>query len=337
MKKSILPVIPVLILIFLLMHPAQSFEGAKSGLLLWFNVVLPTLLPFMLCSSLLVAWGGVPLITRPFSPLFRLLHLSDGGSYALMAGLLCGYPMGAKTTADFLREGKITANEGKRLLAIAGCPSPMFVAGYIHSHLDGAVPFLSVAVSLYIPVILLGFLVQVFYRDRKKKPKKSAAVYCTEGRSAASLPAGTSAGTSANRSAGTSMEVSADVPPAKSQPFDEIMMSSLEIMVKIGGYIMLYSILARFICGSGLIPEPVKPLLTGFVEMTTGIDNVSRSLSGLPAALVILFSAAFGGLSGVSQTNTVIKNAGLSIRHYVLWKLVHASLACFILILLSSL
>lgn len=315
MKKSILPVIPVLILIFLLMHPAQSFEGAKSGLLLWFNVVLPTLLPFMMCSSLLVSLGGVPLITRPFSPLFRLLHLSDDGSYALMAGLLCGYPMGAKTTADFLREGKITANEGKRLLAIAGCPSPMFVAGYIHSHLDGAVPFLFVAVSLYIPVILLGFLVQVFYR------------------STAPLPAGQSMGASA----GVSMGAAADASSAKSQPFDEIMMSSLEIMVKIGGYIMLYSILARFICGSGLIPEPVKPLLTGFVEMTTGIDNVSRSLSGLPAALVILFSAAFGGLSGVSQTNTVIKNAGLSIRHYVLWKLVHASFACFILILLSSL
>ena len=77
MKKSILPVIPVLILILLLMRPALAFDGAKSGLLLWFNVVLPTLLPFMLCSSLLVAWGGVPLITRPFAPLFRLLGLSD--------------------------------------------------------------------------------------------------------------------------------------------------------------------------------------------------------------------------------------------------------------------
>lgn len=342
MKKSILPVIPVLILIFLLMHPAQSFEGAKSGLLLWFNVVLPTLLPFMLCSSLLVAWGGVPLITRPFSPLFKLLHLSDGGSYALMAGLLCGYPMGAKTTADFLREGKIKANEGKRLLAIAGCPSPMFVAGYVRSHLDGTVPFFLVAFSLYIPVILLGFLVQVFYRDKKKGRNETSVIYSVKVRHMASRPAGIPAGaaedrTAADRTVGASMGTPADVPPAKSQPFDEIMMSSLEIMVKIGGYIMLYSILARFICGSGLIPEPVKPLLTGFVEMTTGIDNVSRSLSGLPAALVILFSAAFGGLSGVSQTNTVIKNAGLSIRHYVLWKLVHASFACFILILLSSL
>ena len=305
MKKSILPVIPVLILILLLMRPALAFDGAKSGLLLWFNVVLPTLLPFMLCSSLLVAWGGVPLITRPFAPLFRLLGLSDKGSYALMSGLLCGYPMGAKTTADFVRDGSISSNEGKRLLAIAGCPSPMFVAGYIHFHLDGTVPFLFIAAAVYLPVIINGFLVQLFYRERKKALPSPLQVTCN------AAPDG--------------------------RLFDEIMMASLEIMVKIGGYIMLYSILAGFICESSILPESVKPLLTGFVEMTTGIDAVSRTMSGLPAALAILFSAVFGGLSGVSQTNTVIKNAGLSIRHYVLWKLLHAALSCTILILLSSL
>ena len=222
-----------------------------------------------------------------------------------MSGLLCGYPMGAKTTADFVRDGSISSNEGKRLLAIAGCPSPMFVAGYIHFHLDGTVPFLFIAAAVYLPVIINGFLVQLFYRERKKALPSPLPVTCN------AAPDG--------------------------RPFDEIMMASLEIMVKIGGYIMLYSILAGFICESSILPESVKPLLTGFVEMTTGIDAVSRTMSGLPAALAILFSAVFGGLSGVSQTNTVIKNAGLSIRHYVLWKLLHAALSCTILILLSSL
>lgn len=310
MKKSILPVIPVLILILLLLFPSLSFEGAKSGLLLWFNVVLPTLLPFMLCSSLLVAWGGVPVMIRPFKPLFKLFSLSDKGSYALMAGMLCGYPMGAKTTADFIREGSITGREGKRLLAMAGCPSPMFVAGYIHSNLDGSVPFLSVVASVYIPVILIGLLARMIYGISEQERGERC-------RTAAS-PCGRK------------------LSPSEKQPFDEIMMSSLEIMVKIGGYIMLYSILARFICEAPMIPPQMKPLLTGFVEMTTGIDAVSRTMSGLPAALVILFSASFGGLSGVSQTNTVIKNAGLSIRHYILWKLLHGSLSCMLLILLSS-
>mgnify|MGYP007081478658 CR=1 FL=1 len=306
MKKSIGGVLSVLCLLMLLFNPGLALEGARQGLVLWGNVVLPTLLPFMICSGVIVAMDAIHILTGPFKPILSgILSLSDQGSFCLMSGLLCGYPMGAKTTADFVRDGSISGNEGKRLLAIAGCPSPMFVSGYIHSHLDGTVPFLFIAAAVYLPVIINGFLVQLFYRERKKALPSPLPVTCN------AAPDG--------------------------RPFDEIMMASLEIMVKIGGYIMLYSILAGFICESSVLPESVKPLLTGFVEMTTGIDAVSRTMSGLPAALAILFSAVFGGLSGVSQTNTVIKNAGLSIRHYVLWKLLHAALSCTILILLSSL
>ena len=306
MKKSIGGVLSVLCLLMLLFNPGLALEGARQGLVLWGNVVLPTLLPFIICSGVIVAMDAIHILTGPFKPILSgILSLSDQGSFCLMSGLLCGYPMGAKTTADFVRDGSISSNEGKRLLAIAGCPSPMFVAGYIHSHLDGTVPFLFIAAAVYLPVIINGFLVQLFYRERKKALPSPLPVTCN------AAPDG--------------------------RPFDEIMMASLEIMVKIGGYIMLYSILAGFICESSILPESVKPLLTGFVEMTTGIDAVSRTMSGLPAALAILFSAVFGGLSGVSQTNTVIKNAGLSIRHYVLWKLLHAALSCTILILLSSL
>ena len=306
MKKSIGGVLSVLCLLMLLFNPGLALEGARQGLVLWGNVVLPTLLPFMICSGVIVAMDAIHILTGPFNPILSgILSLSDQGSFCLMSGLLCGYPMGAKTTADFVRDGSISGNEGKRLLAIAGCPSPIFVAGYIHSHLDGTVPFLFIAAAVYLPVIINGFLVQLFYRERKKALPSPLPVTCN------AAPDG--------------------------RPFDEIMMASLEIMVKIGGYIMLYSILAGFICESSVLPESVKPLLTGFVEMTTGIDAVSRTMSGLPAALAILFSAVFGGLSGVSQTNTVIKNAGLSIRHYVLWKLLHAALSCTILILLSSL
>ena len=78
----------------LLFCPSLALKGARSGLLLWFHTVLPTLLPFMLCSSAIVAFGAVPAITCPLAPLFSRLSLSENGSYALMAGILCGYPMG---------------------------------------------------------------------------------------------------------------------------------------------------------------------------------------------------------------------------------------------------
>ncbi|MFR2407963.1 MAG: hypothetical protein ACLS70_02260 [[Clostridium] symbiosum] len=167
MKKSILPVIPVLILILLLMRPALAFDGAKSGLLLWFNVVLPTLLPFMLCSSLLVAWGGVPLITRPFAPLFRLLGLSDKGSYALMSGLDAVIPWAQKqlpilsVTAAYQATREKTSGHSRL--------SQPHVRRRLHTFSPGrygSFPFIAAAV--YLPVIINGFLVQLFYRERKK-------------------------------------------------------------------------------------------------------------------------------------------------------------------------
>lgn len=331
MKKSILPAVPVLTLILLLSHPAVSFDGAKSGLLLWFNVVLPTLLPFMLCSSLLVAWGGVPLLVRPFYPLLRLLGLSREGSYALIAGLLCGYPMGAKTTADFLRERSITPQEGKLLLAVCGCPSPMFVAGYIRSHLNPAVPAPAVVAALYLPLLLIAVLAAVFYRTRRLPGGRCAGNPPLQGNSASRLEEPAPDGPAAVPPPGVSLKTGSKT------NFDEILMNALEIMVKIGGYIMLYSILAAFLSSAAWMPDQLKPLFLGLVEMTTGIEAISRMMTGWPAAAAIAASAAFGGLSGVSQTNTVIKNAGLSIRHYILWKLIHASLTYATLILLSSL
>lgn len=322
MKKSILPILPILTLILLLTHPALSFTGAKNGLLLWWSVVLPTLLPFMLCSSLLVAWGGVPLLVKPFAPLLRCFGLSPEGSYALIAGLLCGYPMGAKTTADFLRGGFIRNEEGRILLAAAGWPSPMFLAGYIAPRLAPEIPLWKAALALYLPLPFLLLTAGGICRLQNRPVKWAAA-----------------RGDGKNAGAGRAGQNHAAPAPA---PFDEILMNALEIMVKIGGFLMIYSILAAFISSSGRIPARIKPFLSGIVEMTTGIDAIARSMSG-PASLsgraacaAMLACAAFGGLSGVSQTNTVIKNAGLSIRHYVLWKLLHAALAAAILLIITA-
>lgn len=302
MKKSILPIFPIMIMIMLLLFPGISFSGAKNGLILWFNIVLPTLLPFMLCSGLIVAWGGVGILTRPLSPLFRLFRLSEAGGYTWICGMLCGYPMGAKTAADFVKSKRITLTEGKRLLAMSGCPSPMFLTGYVRSSLPCQIPLLPLIAAMYLPILLIAALSFFLYKE----------------------PAGDSIAPAISNN-GCSL-----------RSFDEQLMDSFEIMVKIGGYIMMFSILALFADRIFPVTFTLKPLLLGFIEMTTGIMAISNSsMTAIPAVAAIMASAAFGGLSGLFQTNTVIKNAGLSIRHYVLWKLLHAVLTGMILILLS--
>ena len=90
--------IPILILGLLLSFPSLSIRGALNGLLLWFHVVLPTLAPFLICTQMITALGGIELIMRPFGPLLQnLFHLSLSGSYILLCGLLCGYPLDRKS------------------------------------------------------------------------------------------------------------------------------------------------------------------------------------------------------------------------------------------------
>ena len=297
-------------MLLLLCFPALSLEGARKGLLLWYNTVLPTLLPFMIFSGLLIGMEAVPVLITPFSPLLkRGLGLSDAGAFVLLTGMLCGYPMGAKNCSDLLDRKDLSLPEARTLLAVSNFPSPMFLAGYMMTQTvqaaAGVPVFLwQMAVSIYLPALPIFFLASWLYGFRRRKdPGKLQTADCRHSKTISGV-------------------------------LDEAMSSSAETMVKIGMYLMLFSILARFIT---LLPIPgdlLPVIFASAAEMTTGMDLASRTLSGLPALLVITGAGAFGGFSGVFQVNSVLKNAGLSIRHYVLWKTVHMLGACFVFTLL---
>ncbi|RHV90457.1 hypothetical protein DXA96_06865 [Lachnospiraceae bacterium OF09-33XD] len=93
-KKYLLLFLPLLLFLFL--FPKESLQASGQGVDLWFHTVLPTLLPFIILSNILVRSGFIlPLLAR-LNPLWnRLLGISSGGAYAWILGLLCGYPMGA--------------------------------------------------------------------------------------------------------------------------------------------------------------------------------------------------------------------------------------------------
>lgn len=107
-------------------------------------------------------------------------------------------------------------------------------------------------------------------------------------------------------------------------------MDCLETMEKIGLYIMIFSILALYLSAlpDSLLPLTLRCALLGAVEITTGIQAISGSVPGFAGALLITAAGAFGGISGIFQTKSVLKSAGLSIRHYILWKFFHSVLSC---------
>ena len=305
-KKALLSILLCGALYLMLTHSALVTDGVRYGLLLWYNSVVPTLFPFMVLSGMMVSFGCVQVCMEP---VYRILHpflpISKYGCYVLISGLLCGYPMGAKTCADFVRNEKISPDEGKFLMSICNHPSPMFLLGFAYPICASNVSTGEFLLCIYSPILILSLFAKKQYlkntMDGFDHDFKHISSTCG---------------------------------------LDETILSSITILCKIGGYLVLFSIMIVLLKQCTWLPKEVRLYLIGTLEMTTGIRELAASLPSDQAFICSIFSLCFGGWSGIFQTKAVIseteKKAGLSIRPYIFWKLLHAAIAAGIAVLICN-
>lgn len=131
--KRMIPTLAVLsFAALLLLHPETATAAMEEGLLLCFRTVIPSLFPFFIVTSLLTQLGFAGLLQKLFAPFMGPLFKMRGVcALPLLAGLLGGYPTGAKTTADLCNEGVIFREEAERLLGFCNNCGPAFLLGYV--------------------------------------------------------------------------------------------------------------------------------------------------------------------------------------------------------------
>ncbi len=304
-------------LVLLFVFPDSAFEGAKNGLLLWFNVVLPTLLPFLIFSNLFVHLN----ITRSFSiflyPVLKhIMPISPDGCYPVAIGLLSGYPMGAKACADMTTTGKISSTEGQFLLSFCNNASPMFLLNYLFLQSLHVTDHLPIFMGIMLGSSLLcGYIYLFIHRNELNHKTKRA-----------------SAATLDNEAPSIHIQSASDAKLTYFQILDLSIMNSFEVITKIGGYIILFSLLANLISHFAPFSDLMNGILIGVLEITTGIQYISTSSLTYPVKILTATAlSAFGGLSSVAQTGSVLLDSPLALSTYVKYKLLN-SLICFLAI-----
>lgn len=141
----------------------------KEGLALCARAIVPSLFPFMVLSELLVATGTGEYLTAPLArPLGKLLGLSPAGCSAVVLGLLCGFPVGARCAISSYEKGRMEKKECERVLACSSIPSSAFLISTVGSTLWKNINF---GIFLYVcavfSAILSGFLLHVVQKRRK--------------------------------------------------------------------------------------------------------------------------------------------------------------------------
>lgn len=271
--------LPLICLLILIGNSHTAISGAKNGLSLWANVIIPTLLPFILLTNSLLSGQLLPrLVNHPV-----LSHFKPCIWLCVIIGFLCGYPMGGKFVNDLYTGGFLDRRLAKILLVFCNNASPMFVIGYVlHYGLTDSIPPCIVFLLLYIPNILLFSIRYLYY---KKYASKSADFHMQE----------------------------------HPNTFPDIIKKSIESVMIIGVYIMLFSILTsllkRFVNQYTLLP-------IASLEITVGISLLhTHMFSGHIQTTYILALTAFGGFSAIAQTRSVAPALENTFMGYTIWKL----------------
>ncbi|MCU6746654.1 transporter [Faecalicatena acetigenes] len=309
-KRYISIILCIFTFVAMLAFPKAVFNGASEGLLLWFQIIFPTLFPFLLITNLLLLTDSIHYIAQSIAgPLRFLFRVSDNGSFVLLIGFLCGYPMGAKMAADLVISHKITEAEGKYLLSFCNNTSPVFILNFIVWKTLGKEEFaLPTFLILLTAPIFVSFVTRRFYLKDQSAFQNIEKRDCKKKKLDFSM-------------------------------LDSCMMNSFETIVKVGGYIILFSVILT------LLQEfPWKNPLFDFalptLEVTNGILLLHRySLPFIIEYPAILALTSFGGFCSVAQTQCMIQKTGIPLLPYIIEKLaasLAASLLAFIYLLVKN-
>lgn len=289
MKKHFTNALIFILFCFLLVFPQQTLSASKAGLLLWYDSLLPALLPFLIFSQLLLKTQVADSIINVVGPLFKkIFHCSADGAFCALCGFLCGYPVGARLIALQVREGRLTLKEGQYLLSFCNNVSPMFCISYGILKAVGSERIFPYLFVIYAAPLLLAFFTrpavmpEAFAVSTQKQTSPYGNVF---------------------------------------RLIDVCIIDSFEILIKLCGYLVLFSVITR---GIGMvIPETIPyalPAVTAFLEVTNGLSLISRLSPGTLRSAFAVAALSFGGLCCMFQTDSVIAGSGLSMKKYMLHK-----------------
>ncbi len=310
----------------LILFPKESVSASKSGLALCTDVIIPSLFPFFVISSLMIELGLVHRLGRLLEHIMRpLFGVGGAGSGVLVMSFVGGYPVGAKTAIALYESGGCTKTEAERMMSWCNNSGPAFILGVVGA---GVFSSSAVGVILYLAHTLSSVLVGILFRRW-----------------------------GSDRAADS---VQKKRPGIKPQPdFVSAFVSSVKgafsSVLGICGFVIFFTVVIRLLFIAGIIPAFAKAigtvfspigmdakwaekLLTGFIELSSGVSTLAPAAGEISSSMAMAaFMLGWAGLSVHCQVLSFIGSSGLRFGSYFLGKLLHGTISAALVFLAAKL
>lgn len=323
LKQLLLPVILTVFTACLVIFSNTNLSAAKNGLVLWANSIVPSLFPFFVATELLSHTNFTYYLGKILNKFIKpIFNVRGEGSFAFIMGIISGYPIGAKIAANFRQNGICTKEECERLLSFTNNSGPLFIIGTVGITMFGNSTIgILLLVTHLLASITVGFIFRFWkYNVNSQVIRNNSYINSKDNITLSNL--GGIIGTSIT--------------------------SSINTILLIGGFVVLFSVIISILQTSQLLDvfanclNPIFNLLhipekfsTGFISGILELTNGLNIICNIPEKnlsiniIMVSFLLGLGGISILLQVWSTIAKTDLSIKPYILGKLLHACISAF--------
>ena len=293
------------ILLFIFIFCGNSYIPAtKDAVLFFFENVFPTMFPFYVLSSVITSSAALRKLSKPLKFMAKPFKLPAEASCAIILGLLCGFPVGAKVTSDLLTGNCINKRQAAVLASFTNNVSPVFAVSiigklYFKNEFLGFLIWVCLSVSGLISGLIISKIADKFDSlDNISYKKETKAVTA-----------------------------------ASATSITDSVISGINTSLYVGGVIIFFSSVTSLIKQIPFFSTKTYVFLYSFLEMTGGLKEFNHFLSNISMytkLIAVMLISSWSGLCVHMQICGILKSANIKTNYYFLSK-IFQTLLCFII------
>lgn len=302
MKKYsnlIINLITFFILILILFNKSLVSTTITSSFYIWFNTLVPSMLPMFILSDILINYNFIEYIPKRITNFIRkLFNISNNSVLILFISCISGFPGNARALKEAYDLNLISKEEVEHLLLFNHFPNPLFIIYTV-----GALYFNNskLGIIILINIYLSNLIIGIIYRKNNHP---------------------------------TSINYISNI--SKSQSFITIFATSIKksinTLLMISGTVTSFLIISTLLCHILNINSLTSAIIKGILEMTMGLNSLSNINININIKLILSsIFITFGSISIHMQIISILKD--ISYLKYLKGRL----LSTLVVVLLSIL
>ena len=282
-RKLIPIIILILFLISMIIFSDVVIKSVSFAVDICINNLFPSMLPFLILSSILSNYGFVELASNILSPIMRnIFHLNSNCAYVLILSLLSGSPANSKYIKELLDSNKITISDANQILLFSHFVNPIFIIGTIGTiFLSNKTYGFIILISHYLANFIIGIMLR-----KKEIPRNNT---CNN-----------------------------NFFNIKPKGFITTLKSAIKDTIDT--LLVVFGTITSTLVFSSIINTyfNFNPILNGILEVTSGLKYISiESTTMFTKIILSTFFISFGGLSIHAQVMSILDNKNIRYLPYL--------------------